>query len=58
LRVYTTPEDRPARFGFDFLSWLCGRFGTETVVVNRSEYVSTPGGVREGFDVDRNLDLD
>ncbi len=33
-KIYVTDEDRLARSGFDLLSWVCGRCGTEIVVVN------------------------
>ena len=39
-RVYVTYEDRLARFGFDLLSWLCAKNGTEIVVVNGKEAAS------------------
>ena len=39
-RIYVTYEDRLARFGFDLLSWVCGRYGTEIVVINSREAVS------------------
>ena len=40
-KIYVTYEDRLARFGFDLLSWVCGRYGTEIVVVNSREAVSS-----------------
>jgi putative resolvase len=40
-KIYVTYEDRLARFGFDLLSWVCGKYGTEIVVVN-SEDASSP----------------
>lgn len=36
-KLYITYEDRPARFGFDLIKWLCTKFGTEIVVVNGKE---------------------
>jgi hypothetical protein len=40
-KIYVTYEDRLARFGFDLLSWVCGKYGTEIVVVN-SKDASSP----------------
>jgi len=40
-KIYVTHEDRLARFGFDLLSWVCGKYGTEIVVVN-SKDASSP----------------
>ena len=39
-RIYVTYEDRLARFGFDLLSWVCAKHGTEIVVVNSREAFS------------------
>ena len=30
-KIYVMHEDRLARFGFDLLSWVCGKYGTEIV---------------------------
>ncbi|MDG6939691.1 MAG: IS607 family transposase [Nitrososphaerota archaeon] len=35
-KIYVTYEDRLARFGFDLLSWVCSKYGTEIVAVNSS----------------------
>jgi transposase len=40
-KIYVTYEDRLARFGFDLLSWVCGRYEKEIVVVN-SKDASSP----------------
>ncbi len=39
-KIYVTYEDRLARFGFDLLSWVCAKHGTEIVVVNSREATS------------------
>ena len=33
-KIFVTYKDRVVRFGFDFVEWLCQRFGTEIVVLN------------------------
>ncbi|MDG6988753.1 MAG: IS607 family transposase [Nitrososphaerota archaeon] len=38
--IYVTYEDRLARFGFDLLSWVCAKYGTEIVVVNSKTAIS------------------
>jgi putative resolvase len=40
-KIYVTYEDRLARFGFDLLSWVCGRYEKEIAVVN-SKDASSP----------------
>jgi len=39
-KIYVTYEDRLARFGFDLLSWICSKYGTEIVVANGEEATS------------------
>lgn len=39
-KIYVTYEDRLARFGFDLLSWMCNKQGTEIVVVDGGEAIS------------------
>jgi len=39
-RLYVTHEDRLARIGFELISWLCGKYGTEIVSVEDKEYPS------------------
>lgn len=41
-KIYVTYEDRLARFGFDLLSWVCGKYGTEIVVVVNSREATSP----------------
>ncbi|MDG6902254.1 MAG: IS607 family transposase [Nitrososphaerota archaeon] len=41
-RIYVTSEDRLARFGFDLLSWVCAKHGTEIVVVVNSRQAVSP----------------
>lgn len=33
-KIFVTYKDRVARFGFDFVEWICQRFGTEIIVLN------------------------
>lgn len=33
-KIFVTYKDRVVRFGFDFVEWLCQRFGTEIVILN------------------------
>jgi putative resolvase len=40
-RLYVTYEDRLARIGFELISWLCEKYGTEIVAVNEKEGVSS-----------------
>jgi putative resolvase len=40
-RLYVTFEDRLARIGFELISWLCEKYGTEIVAVNEKEFVSS-----------------
>lgn len=39
-KLYVTYEDRLARFGFDILSWICSKHGTEIVVLNWRKAIS------------------
>jgi len=39
-KLYVTYEDRLARFGFNLISWLCAKYGTEIVILNGKEYTS------------------
>jgi putative resolvase len=39
-KIYVTYEDRLTRFGFDLISWVCRKYGTEIVVVNSREAIS------------------
>jgi len=39
-RLYVTHEDRLARIGFEFISWLCSKYGTEIVPIEKEEYAS------------------
>lgn len=40
-KVYVTFEDRLARIGFELISWLCEKYGTEIVAVSEEEHVSS-----------------
>jgi putative resolvase len=40
-RLYVTYEDRLARIGFELISWLCEKSGTEIIAVNENESVSS-----------------
>lgn len=33
-KIFVTYKDRVVRFGFDFVEWICKRFGTEIVILN------------------------
>lgn len=33
-KIFVTYKDRVVRFGFDFVEWICQRFGTEIVILN------------------------
>ena len=33
-KIFVTYRDRVVRFGFDFVEWICQRFGTEIIVLN------------------------
>ena len=33
-KIFVTYKDRVVRFGFDFMEWICQRFGTEIVILN------------------------
>ena len=33
-KIFVTYKDRVVRFGFDFMEWICQRFGTEIIVLN------------------------
>lgn len=33
-KIFVTYKDRVVRFGFDFIEWICQRFGTEIIVIN------------------------
>lgn len=33
-KIFVTYKDRVVRFGFDFVEWICQRFGTEIIVLN------------------------
>ena len=33
-KIFVTYKDRIVRFGFDFVEWICQRFGTEIIVLN------------------------
>jgi len=39
-RIYVTHEDRLARIGFELVSWICGKYGTEIVPIEEKEYSS------------------
>jgi len=38
--LYVTHEDRLARIGFELISWLCGKYGTEIVSIEDKEYAT------------------
>jgi putative resolvase len=40
-RVYVTNEDRLARIGFELISWLCDKYGTEIIATGEKESVSS-----------------
>jgi putative resolvase len=39
-KLYVTHEDRLARIGFELISWVCEKYGTEIVPLEDKEYAS------------------